>query len=361
MIANLFAAIQNRRRYLHLFFVLLLAAWLGLATSATAELMVIAAAGGGTEDRGMLLVLDTATGLRTALSDFGNPAQGTVGMNMRRICLVDGDLVVADPFVGLLFRVDPTTGQREVLSDFNDEGQGPPDGSIHGVAPGPGGSILVTAFSSLYKVDRFTGQRTVLSDFNNPAQGPGEFPLDVTTNDGTGRILVSDQAGGQGKVLVVDPVTGNRSVLSDFNNPAQGESLPISSVAADPEYGLFAVSTIGNKIFHVDGVTGQRTLVANFSDPAHGTVWDFRPLTLEIDSNGLLLVVGISVTIGGFDMVIAVDPATTNRVLLSELSSAQQGATASAPTGIVSLVGRLFTDGFESGDLLDWSSAVGAQ
>jgi outer membrane protein assembly factor BamB len=339
---------------------LTLAALLALpAAPLQAEKMVVANAGGGTGDRGVLLVLDTETGLRTQLSDFGDPALGVVGMNMRRIAEdAAGDLVVVDPFVSLLFRVDGDTGQRTVVSDFSTSGQGPTALFPAGVALDSQGRILVTDANgdSVFRVDPATGQRTVLSDFSNPGQGPGVAPLDVAI-DGAGRILVSDSDGA--KVLIVDPTTGNRTILSDFGNPAQGELADVSGVAADPVAGIFVVDGITDRIYKVDAATGNRTRIADFNDPDHGTVWDFRPTTLAVDSQGMLQVVGSSVVFGGFDSVITVDPVTGDREMLSELSWNQQGAIGFAPTGITAFRRQVFADGFESGNVAAWSSSVG--
>jgi sugar lactone lactonase YvrE len=337
---------------------LTLAALLALpAPPLQAEKMVVANAGGGTGDRGVLLVLDTETGLRTQLSDFGDPALGVVGMNMRRIAEdAAGDLLVVDPFVSLLFRVDGDTGQRTVVSDFASSAQGPTGMFQIGVAVDPSGQILVTDFSAnaLFRIDPASGQRILLSNFSSGGQGPGGSPIDLTL-DGAGRILVSTV----NRLLIVDPVSGNRTILSDFTNPAQGDVENLTSVAADPALGIFIVTESTDRIYRVDAVTGQRTRIADFNDPDHGTVWDFQPTTLAVDGQGLLQVVGSSVVFGGFDSVITVDPSTGNREMLSELSWNQQGAIGFAPTGITAFRRQVFADGFESGNVAAWSSSVG--
>jgi sugar lactone lactonase YvrE len=342
----------------------LLTALLALpADGLLAEKMVVALADGGTDDRGVLLVLDTETGLRTQLSDFGNPVQGPVGMNMRRVVQdPGGDFWVVDPFVAALFRVHNATGQRSLISHFGDPGQGPTGVFPFGIELDASGSLLVTdpQANVLFRIDSSTGQRTVLSNFANAALGPGDIPVDVVL-DAAGRILVSDQSagsGGQGALLVVDPATGTRMMLSDFGNAAQGEIGGISGLVVHPRIGLIAVNAGTRRIYRVDPASGERVAIADFQDPEHGTVWDFRPDTLAVDIEGQLQVVGYSVIFLGFDMVITVDPATGDRVLLSELAWAQQGATAVSPTGVTPFR-TLLVDGFESGDVSAWSSAVG--
>ena len=66
----------------------------------------------------------------------------------------------------------------------------------------------------LFIVDVSTGNRTVLSDFNDGNQGPtGTQQLDMA-EDSSGNILVTD--GNFGFLFSVDPTTGNRTILSDF-------------------------------------------------------------------------------------------------------------------------------------------------
>jgi hypothetical protein len=133
---------------------------------------------------------------------------------------------------GALFRVDPTTGQRTLLSDFGNTDQGPTGGHPFGVAVEVSGAIVVinpdagTNFrGALFRVDSTTGQRTLLSDFGNTAQGPlGADPARGAVA-GSGAILVIDfNAGtdGRGVLFRVDPTTGQRTLLSDFGNTAQG-------------------------------------------------------------------------------------------------------------------------------------------
>jgi hypothetical protein len=94
-----------------------------------------------------------------------------------------------------------------------------------GLSPG---DILVADYSGpdgvgrLFWVDRATGHRVMISDFGDPTQGivtPGAFGVTVTDNN---TILMVDSLGGPGLLLHVNPLTGFRTVLSDFGNPFQG-------------------------------------------------------------------------------------------------------------------------------------------
>jgi hypothetical protein len=92
---------------------------------------------------------------------------------------------------GALFAVNPTTRQRTVLSDFGNAAQGPtglaPEGVVvcNGLA-GLGTTIYVVDnaagtnnFGAIFTVDPATGNRTLLSDFGNGAQGPGGDPFSI--------------------------------------------------------------------------------------------------------------------------------------------------------------------------------------
>src|SRR5215471_3892458 len=99
-------------------------------------------------------------------------------------------------------------------------------------SPAHSGDLLVidadagTGFDgALFTVNPTTGSRTILSDFGNAIQGTtGEDPAGVTV-DASGTILVIDlsaTAGTNGALFTVDPVTGSRTILSDFSNPIKG-------------------------------------------------------------------------------------------------------------------------------------------
>src|SRR5262245_46158567 len=105
----------------------------------------------------------------------------------------------------------------------------------------------------------------------------------------TGDLLVVDQNGGTicsgfpwpcGALLVVNPETGQRTVLSDFGNPAQGSlgagglvSVAVGTAGRIFVTDLFAGEPLfdGGALFEVDPETGNRTRLSNFSQGAiHG-------------------------------------------------------------------------------------------
>ena len=92
-----------------------------------------------------------------------------------------------------------------------------------------------------------------------------------------GDILVIDAIGGtnqSGALFVVNPKTGNRRVLSDFGDAAQGSlgNGDLTGVAVGPA-GRIVVSAllsgdppfVGGALFAVNPDTGARTVLSNFS------------------------------------------------------------------------------------------------
>ena len=201
----------------------------------------------GTQPKGALFRVDPLSGARTVLSDFGsgaNPGQSPVGVAVEAngtilVVNVRGDMGVK----GTLFRVDPLSGARTVLSDFGSGAN--PGQSPFGVAVEANGTILVaditytrTAKGALFRVDPMSGARAVLSDFGAGAN-PGVNPSGVAV-EANGTILVVDGSAGtdsKGALFRVDPISGARTVLSDFGVgadpwgvavvPAKRENLPL--------------------------------------------------------------------------------------------------------------------------------------
>ena len=107
---------------------------------------------------------------------------GRHGPGHRRACGVIGQ-----SFEGALFRVDAASGNRTRVSDFGNPAQGPTGRGPLGLDLEAGGTVLVTAYragtdskGALFRVDRLSGQRTLLSDFGDAGQGVlGEDPSGV--------------------------------------------------------------------------------------------------------------------------------------------------------------------------------------
>jgi hypothetical protein len=200
------------------------------------------------------------SGNRTLLSDFGNSAQGPVGVNPVSITVGPSELLVLDIGAGTnglgeVFAID-SSGNRTVLSDLGDSSKGPVAVAAQQIATAPtgllglgtaiyvtdneGGSIPsgdTTGAGALLQITT-DGVRTVVSDFGNAAQGAlGESPTGLVAVLGLGgNLLVTEEFfdPSQAKLFEVNPVNGQRTVVSDCNNVALGPCQQLDAVTQVP-------------------------------------------------------------------------------------------------------------------------------
>jgi streptogramin lyase len=292
----------------------------------------------GTGGLGALFLVNPTTGARTLLSDFGvGPNQGVnpIGVAVEasgNILVIDGDAGTGS--LGALFRVNPISGERTLLSDF---GVGPNQGfDPVGVAVEASGNILVIdqnagtgSLGALFRVNPISGERTLLSDFGvGPNQGFN--PVGVAV-EASGNILVIDRDAGtgfQGALFRINPVTGERTLISDFGVGGNQGDLPYgvaveasgNILVIDPGAGTGSLGAL----FRVDPVTGVRTLLSDFGvGPNQGV----NPIDIAVEASGNILVIDAAAHI-----LFRVDPTTGARTLLSDFSAgANQGV---VPVGV---------------------------
>jgi len=196
------------------------------------------------------------------------------------VTLSPGDIVVAGLPVesgpGALFHVDPVTGDRTIISSGT-VGIGANIASPFGVFLDTDGTLLVSdqerhegIAGRVIRVDPLTGNRTVISGTSGSlvvGTGPDIFVAGFVDLDPQGRILLPTKDG----VLRIDPLSGDRTLLSGVgagNGPAFGENVVGIDQDAD---GTILVSTLSpgaGAIFRVDPKTGDRSIV---SDSMHGS------------------------------------------------------------------------------------------
>ena len=215
---------------------------------------------GGTGNRALLVRVDPISGARAVVSDFGNAGQGSLGVEPRGVALeADGRILVIDAQAGIggagsgqgeLVRVDPQTGMRTSVSNF---GAGANPGSNPtSLAVEEDGQVLVTdeghpstvPLGLLFRVDPQSGSRSILSDFNTGAN-TGREPEGVALEE-DGRILVVDKHAGpltRGMLFRVDPGTGARTVVSDFGAGANQGGDPLALAVVPPTRGTLTVIT----------------------------------------------------------------------------------------------------------------------
>ncbi|MCI0530326.1 MAG: hypothetical protein L0Y56_23015, partial [Nitrospira sp.] len=348
---------------------LLVLSVVGLAGKAKAELnpgdILVIDSQAGTDDRGVLFKVDPATGNRTILSDFGDGTKGTKGSLPRRVAIEStGQILVIDSEIdvptemnggeGALFRVDPMTGNRTVLSDFGDANQGPTGIDPFGVAVESTGQILVSEQDggngechALFRIDPVTGNRTILSDFGEGSMGDNQ--CDDGANDvaveSTKKILILFDAvlsGGVGLLYRVDQNTGDRVFLSDFRNDmgfTVGQSPRGVAVESNGQIlatGIDDEDPGPDALFRIDPVTGVTTILSNFGNGSQGAINGIGWEGLAVEGNGTILVAARTSLneAGARGKLYRVNPMNGNRTLLSDFNDGNQGPNGESPFGV---------------------------
>jgi streptogramin lyase len=139
--------------------------------------------------------------------------------------------------------------------------------------------------------------------------------------------LVADQNGGtgsRGALFVVNPKTGQRTILSDLGNPAQGGLGHILySVAVGRAGEIFVTAffldstSYKSFLFRVNPRTGKRTVISDFSQgDIRGDVY----YGLAVDAKGQ--VIANLITSEQLDTaLVRVDPKTDERALITDLTN----------------------------------------
>lgn len=235
---------------------------------------------------GGVIHVDPTTGARTTVSENSAPAGDfpefvdPYGLALES----DGDIVVIGFWSGpggnifpAVVRVDPNTGARTKVSKNVDPG--PDYSDPRGIAVEDSGDLLVTdpdtpggsAAGRVLRVDPLAGDTTLLS--GNTAPGGGNDLIDPwgVSTDANDQVIVADtNAFGAGFVLPggiigVDPITGTRTAISENNAPVGAPNfenpggLPIQ-ISGDIEVTDFGPSLAGG--------TGPGSLIS--VDPAAG-------------------------------------------------------------------------------------------
>ncbi|MEA3083504.1 MAG: hypothetical protein QOC89_1201 [Paraburkholderia sp.] len=254
-----------------------------------------------------------------------------------------GDILVVDARASKLFLVDPRTGARTVISDFLNPSQGPVDRSfLAGVAIGRGQIFVTAATAGIYAIDPRTGNRTLVSDFTSGAFRGDVFGSAVDASGRLMANWAQPQYGGAPRSIVrIDPLTGTRIVVSDLTNPAQGDVFNccvayFTDLALEKTGAIVASVTwfipvgpsrdVGD-MYRVDPTRGQRSLLSDFTNPAQGAT-DLVPSTgIAIETSGQILVNshGSAIAPVPKNLLLRIDPKTGNRAVVSDFDNAAQG------------------------------------
>lgn len=322
---------------------------------------------------GALFSVDPLTGRRELISDFGIQAFPDEPLGMDPIGLaIDalGNILVADrdagtDLRGALFRVDPSTGERTLITDFGKQSfpNEPLGVDQYGVDVfTPGGAPTLTLVvdpdagsgvdpggagrGALFRVDQTTGERRVVSDFGNPVQGAvGDNPVGVAF-DGSGEILVTDLDAGssefRGALFTVDPLTGDRRILSDFgvSNDSRllgrdpfGVALEASGsiLVTDPQAG----TNFRGALFRIDPSTGDRARIVDFGTRLfRGDRLGIDPLGVAVEPSSQILVIDANAGTGFRGALFRVHPFFRFREIITDFGEGEPGVLGRSPVGV---------------------------
>jgi hypothetical protein len=245
---------------------------------------------------------------------------------------------------GGVIQVDPTTGVRTTVSENSSPaGDFPEFVDPYGLALESDGDIVVIGFFSgaggnifpaVVRVDPDTGARTKVS--GNAKPGPDySDPRGIAVED-SGDLLVTDvdTPGGSnaGRILRVDPVSGNTSIVSENTNPLGapdlidpwGVSVDASDQIIVADTNAFGAGLVlPGGIMSIDPVSGTRTPVSENNSPAGAPNFD-NPGGLPIQVSGDIEVTDFGPSAAGGTgpgSVISVAPAGGARTLVTDSNS----------------------------------------
>jgi hypothetical protein len=260
-----------------------------------------------TDGHAGIFAVDPHNGHRFLVSNFNRGAiRGSVGIG---VAVDVFGAIIATVHTGpdalsdsAVVRVAPRTDNRTIITEVPyDGGEIITDLTLEHVTPThhPGAILIATANlnlnvpSAIYRVDPVTGRQSLLSDFSNPAQGTTAADLIASTGlavEHGGTILAN--TGGPGfrdLLLRIDPVSGNRTILSDFDDPSQGPVGAFLYGAAVQRSGyIFVIATNltgSDNLYRVDPRTGRRVVFSDSANPKQGASLKFPMYAAAVPCN----------------------------------------------------------------------------
>jgi streptogramin lyase len=276
-------------------------------------------------DRDALIRVNQTTGDRTVVSgciDVSCSSQRGTGPDFvfpRGIAVEsDGQILVCEGFLAdpsnqqSILRVDPATGNRTVVSSSlagSEVGSGPAFDTLFDIIIEADGNILVadTEIDTVFRVDPVTGNRSVLTS-NTVGTGPAmSFPGDMALED-DGNIVMTE--GSNDQVLRVDPVTGNRTLVSSATQGTGPIWTNLGGILVEQDGNIVTCDEAG--IIRVNPTTGDRFLISEAGIRGTGPDLGTDVFSCDVDSDGNLFAVS-----GDLNALVGIDPATGDRAIVT--------------------------------------------
>ena len=261
------------------------------------DIVVAANLGSNSQPDNALVVVDPTTGDRTIISDnthgTGPAFQGAHALSFES----DGSILLTGQ--GTLYRIDPTTGNRSILS-----GSGPANSFVE--ARQFGDEIVLSGNALLY-VDPASGNRTPF---------PGGAGLSSEGFTISGSDLLVANAGSANTLLRIDATTGTQTILSGAGVGSGPAIVGPIDVEFDRSGSLLLAQLPAalspGEILRVDPLTGNRTLLTGGGIGSGPGMGDFGS-QIAVEANGTILSAD-----AGYASLLAIDPTTGNRTVLSD-------------------------------------------
>jgi len=267
-----------------------------------------------------VLLVDHITGGRTIISDENTGAGPDLRYPSSIAVTADGDFVVIDDDLSgsdVVVLIDHITGDRTIISDDN-TGSGPDLISPRDIVVATDGNFVVidndrSGSGAVVLINQITGNRTIISD-NNTGSGPGFINPNGIAVTGDGDFVVTETR--LGAVVHVDRNTGDRTILSDENTGSGPILFTLNSIAMTTDGDFVVTDNSLQGVMHIDHITGDRTIL---SDESTGSGPDFgAPTDIAVTTNGDIVVIDQAPTMGSYGAIVLVDQITGDRTIISE-------------------------------------------
>jgi hypothetical protein len=182
-------------------------------------------------------------------------------------------LLVADQALGALVAVDLIDGSSSIISDLQTPDERVPLTNPHRLAVNGAGTIawiVDSAYDDLIRIDLVTGQRSLIEDTvgTEPAESVGDA-IDIAIDETSGRAVLLFRRYSDSRVVALDLLSGERTVLSDAITPDSENMLsrPRCLVMDSMNDRLLVIQDTSDPIYDnpsiiaVDPTTGQRSVV----------------------------------------------------------------------------------------------------